>query len=176
MKINKIEIENFKLFKDAKFTFNPEFNLLVGINGSGKTSLLQAVSVALGGWANAYIKSQDNLRPILDEEIREIQIDNRFDKSKTTSITAYGNEVVINRYNNMVKSTAKWKRFRREGSSETFQDGDIKYNNSSWYNLNLDTLGDDILNFLENGNKFNLPIIAVYECDSLCISNKKFKI
>ncbi len=171
MKINKIEIENFKLFKDATFNFNSEFNLLVGINGSGKTSLLRAVSVALGGWANAYIKSQENLRPILDEEIREIQIDNRFDKSKKTSIKAYGNEVVINRYNNTVNSTAIWRRFREEGNAETLQDGDIKYGSSSFYNL--DTLGNDILTFVENGNKFNLPIIAIYECDRLWIPKKK---
>ena len=62
MRINQIEIENFKLFKKSKFKFNKNFNLIIGINGSGKTSLLRAIAVSLGGWANAYIKDDRNLR------------------------------------------------------------------------------------------------------------------
>ena len=60
MKIHKIEIENFKLFKNAEFKFDKEFNLIIGINGSGKTSLLRAIAVSLGGWANSYIKNDKN--------------------------------------------------------------------------------------------------------------------
>ncbi len=53
MRIDKIEIENFKLFAKQSFEFKPEFNLLVGINGSGKTSLLKAIIIVLNGWAHA---------------------------------------------------------------------------------------------------------------------------
>ena len=176
MQISKIKIKNFKLFEDSEFRFNSEFNLLIGINGSGKTSILRAISVALGGWANAYIKRESNLRPILDEEIREIQIDNRFDKSKSTSITAYGTELIVNRYNTVVRATAEWRRFREEGIDDTLQDGNIQYNHSDWYNLNLGTLGRDILYYLEKGNTFNLPIIAIYECDRLWISKNELNI
>ena len=45
--------------------------MLVGVNGSGKTSLLRAIAVAMGGWAHAYIKDQKNRRPIDGEEIRD---------------------------------------------------------------------------------------------------------
>jgi len=176
MQINKIKILNFKLFKEEEFTFNSEFNLIVGINGSGKTSVLRAISVALGGWANAYIKKESNLRPILDEEIREIQIDNRFDKSKETYIEAFGNEYIINRYNNFTRATAQWKRYREEGSNETYQYGSIKYNSSDYYPLNLDTLGSDILSYLEKGYPFNLPIIAFYECDRLWLPKNELNI
>lgn len=176
MQINKIKIKNFKLFEDEEFTFNPEFNLLIGINGSGKTSLLRAISVALGGWANAYIKRESNLRPILDEEIREIQIDNRFDKSKETHIEAFGTEYIINRYSNWSKATAQWKRYRIEGSNETHQDGSIQYDYSAFYPLNLDTLGSDILRHIEKGHTFNLPIIAFYECDRLWLAKNELNI
>jgi len=176
MQINQIKIKNFKLFKEEEFTFNPNFNLLVGVNGSGKTSLLRAISVALGGWANAYIKSEKNLRPIEDKEIREIQIDNRFDKSKETSIEAFGNAYIIDKFGNFTYATAQWKRYRTEGSSETYQDGLIKYNDSRPYILNLDTLGSDILKSIEKGHTFNLPIIAFYECDRLWLAKNELNI
>ncbi|MBF0610283.1 MAG: AAA family ATPase [Magnetococcales bacterium] len=50
MRIDQLKVSNFKGFKEASFTFHPQFNLLIGENGSGKTALLEALSVALGGW------------------------------------------------------------------------------------------------------------------------------
>lgn len=176
MQINQIEIKNFKLFKEESFIFNPQFNLLVGINGSGKTSLLRAIAVALGGWANAYINSESNLRPILDEEIREIQVDNRFDKSKKSSITAFGNATIIDRYDKLINARAKWTRYRNEYSSLTYQSAFIKYENSMPYPLSISTLGSDILNYIENGYKFDLPIIAFYECDRLWLAKNELNI
>lgn len=50
MRIDHLEIRNFRRFIDAKFDFHPRFNLLVGENGAGKSSLLDALAVAAGGW------------------------------------------------------------------------------------------------------------------------------
>lgn len=50
MRIEKLEITNFKAFENRSFSFHPEFNLIVGINGTGKPSLLDALSVAAGSW------------------------------------------------------------------------------------------------------------------------------
>ncbi|HUH43039.1 MAG TPA: AAA family ATPase [Sulfurimonas sp.] len=177
MKIHKIEIDNFKLFTKAEFEFDEEFNLLIGINGSGKTSLLRAISVALGGWANAYIKSDNNLRPIKDEEIREIQINGRFDKSKESSIKVNGTAKIIDRYHNNRDVKAKWTRKRDEAHPITSTFGDIKYGSyEKWYNLNFDRLGSDILNYIEKGNTFDLPLIAFYECDRLWLAKNELNI
>ena len=177
MTINKIEIENFKLFNKQTFEFNNNFNLIVGINGSGKTSLLRAISVALGGWANAYIKSNQNLRPIEDNEIREIQIDNSFDKAKATSIIAYGNAKIIDRHGKKKNCTADWTRERVEGNNKTTLSGNIKYDNwNQVYPLNFSNLGRDILKFIEEDNTFDLPIIAFYECDRLWLAKNKINL
>ncbi len=45
MKIKRIEIKNFRSIKDQSFTFDRNFQILVGINESGKTNLLKAVSL-----------------------------------------------------------------------------------------------------------------------------------
>ena len=52
MRIDRIEVTNFKKFSEQAFTFDPHFTLLIGENGSGKTSVLDALAVALGIWLN----------------------------------------------------------------------------------------------------------------------------
>lgn len=47
MRIDHLEIQNFCGFEQAEFNFSSRFNLLVGVNGAGKTSLLKAVTAVL---------------------------------------------------------------------------------------------------------------------------------
>src|SRR3989442_10109669 len=70
MRIDRVSIENFKKFErtEPAFRLNPRFTLLVGDNGSGKTSVLDALAVALGLWHKAAPGS--GWRNILTEEIR----------------------------------------------------------------------------------------------------------
>ncbi len=50
MRIKHLTIENFKGLTHCEIDFEPGFNLLIGDNGKGKTSILEALSVALGGF------------------------------------------------------------------------------------------------------------------------------
>ncbi|MCL2623168.1 MAG: AAA family ATPase [Planctomycetaceae bacterium] len=43
MRIDEIRLKNFRKFEDAAISFHPEFNLLVGENGSGKTAILEVI-------------------------------------------------------------------------------------------------------------------------------------
>lgn len=52
MYIKKIKIENFKAISKMELRLNPGVNLLLGDNGVGKTSILDAIVVALGGYLN----------------------------------------------------------------------------------------------------------------------------
>ncbi len=178
MKIHKINIVNFKIFDETEFEFNKNFNLIIGINGSGKTSLLRALAISLAGWANAYIKDDKNLRPIEDNEIREIQKDGRFDKTKETSIESTAQAVIIDDYDNKKNIDIEWKRKRTEENKETEIYCSVKYQGSSkWYNYaNFSNLGRSTLNFIDKGNSFNLPIIAFYECDRLWLVEDKLNI
>jgi predicted ATP-binding protein involved in virulence len=172
MKINKLKITNFKLFIESEFKFHPNFNLIVGVNGRGKTSLLRAVSVALGGWAHAYIKDKKNLRPILKDEIRQIETNGRFDNMKTVRIEAFGSASIVDRFNSLKEGEAKWSRILNEDSDQTSISGDIRYGNCPrWYNLKFNLLGSDILSYIEKGNNFDLPLIAFYECNRLWSSD-----
>ncbi|MBF0332259.1 MAG: AAA family ATPase [Alphaproteobacteria bacterium] len=50
MQIERLTMTNFKGFIECSLNFDAEFNLLVGENGAGKTSVLDALSVAAGSW------------------------------------------------------------------------------------------------------------------------------
>ena len=68
MWIQEAEIRNFKGITNWKLSFRPGFNLIKGENGKGKTSILEALAVGLGG----YLLGIDgvNTRHISKEEIR----------------------------------------------------------------------------------------------------------
>jgi len=181
--ISNIELTNFKLFSEKSFEFNSEFNLIAGVNGSGKSSLLKALAISLAGWAHAYIKTNQNLRPISDDEIRTVESNGRFDLTKQTSITAYGIFPIVNQFNGLTKGKVCWSRIRKEGNPNTFYTGSIRYQNRMYgdysakkYNLSLSTLGRDVLNYIENEGDINLPVIAFYECDRLWINKEKINI
>lgn len=50
MRINEIQIQNFKGLKELTETFDSNFTVFVGENGSGKTSVLEAVACLLNRW------------------------------------------------------------------------------------------------------------------------------
>ena len=47
MKITRLELTNFRVFERATFDFQPGMNLIVGINGVGKSSVLDALRILL---------------------------------------------------------------------------------------------------------------------------------
>lgn len=47
MKINKLELTGLRAFSQAEFSFQPGMNLIVGVNGVGKTTVLEALRVCL---------------------------------------------------------------------------------------------------------------------------------
>lgn len=182
MKISTTNIVNFKIFEDVEFKFNKHFNLIIGINGSGKTSLLRALVVSLAGWANAYIKDDRNLRPIEENEVREIQKNGRFDKSKETIIKSYGNTNIINNFNSNRDINVEWTR-KKEEDKNTQSSFSIKFQNpadnsysSPYHYSNLDAFVSNILKYIDKGNNFDLPIIAFYECDRLWLVEDKLDI
>lgn len=50
MILKKLHISNFKMFEDMELEFTPGFNLILGDNGVGKTTILEAATVAVSGF------------------------------------------------------------------------------------------------------------------------------
>lgn len=52
--IKRIKLHNYRCFSDLSLEFNKGMNLLIGMNASGKTTVLEAVNVILGAYLAAY--------------------------------------------------------------------------------------------------------------------------
>src|SRR5713101_7568155 len=50
MRIDRLTVQNFKKFAEQTFALHPQFTLLIGENGSGKTTVLDALAVSLAVW------------------------------------------------------------------------------------------------------------------------------
>ena len=73
MAIEKVIIQNFKKFKDPfEISFNENINLLVGDNESGKSTILEAIHVALTGrYAGRSIRNQLSAYLFNSETVQE---------------------------------------------------------------------------------------------------------
>tara|TARA_B100000941_G_scaffold236429_1_gene179380 strand:+ start:906 stop:1976 length:1071 start_codon:yes stop_codon:yes gene_type:complete len=49
MPLQKLHLENFRLFQDKTFKFSDGINLILGENGSGKTTILESLNILLTG-------------------------------------------------------------------------------------------------------------------------------
>ncbi|MGM9569397.1 MAG: AAA family ATPase, partial [Phascolarctobacterium sp.] len=47
MYIKELNLENFKGFDNLDIFFHPQLTVLVGVNGSGKTSILEGIAIAI---------------------------------------------------------------------------------------------------------------------------------
>lgn len=50
MHVKTIAIHDFKGIEHCQLTFKPGFNLIIGENGKGKTSLLEALAIGISGF------------------------------------------------------------------------------------------------------------------------------
>lgn len=88
MKIHKIELENFRNFEKVDFHFPTNFTVIIGENGKGKSSILQALRVAA---ATFFIGIDEAERyHIQKEDVRRIDLNSRFVPQKNCSFTAIG--------------------------------------------------------------------------------------
>jgi predicted ATP-binding protein involved in virulence len=92
MRIHRLTIQNFKRFTEQDLDFHKQFTLLAGENGAGKTSVLDALAVAIGLWHK--VAPGSGWRNILAEEVRldPVRAGDRvmFTRVLPTSITACG--------------------------------------------------------------------------------------
>jgi predicted ATP-binding protein involved in virulence len=77
MRIDHLHVHNFRCFADQEFAFpraltatgtNGSFHVIIGSNGSGKTSILEALAVAASGWFQGV--RGDDVRHLRKEDVR----------------------------------------------------------------------------------------------------------
>lgn len=70
MYLKNIKIMNFKAIVEQEINFEEKFNIIIGNNGVGKTSIIEAISVALGGFLGGI--ENVNTKNFTKDEIRYV--------------------------------------------------------------------------------------------------------
>lgn len=96
MRLNSIVLKNYRCFPDLTVTFQPGFNVIAGVNGSGKTSILKGIREALIGYAS-YMPIQGSiLLPFTEPSSVRVQSNvtagrYRFEEKFPIDVAAEGN-------------------------------------------------------------------------------------
>lgn len=110
----EVKIQNYKAIKDMQLHFSPSVNLLIGDNGVGKTSVLDALAVALGGFLTGV--SGVSVSGIQQSDIR-IEVDR---VAGASAAIKYMTPTVIECEMESDGKTFTWAR-TREGESSEFR-------------------------------------------------------
>lgn len=80
MKINRLQLSNFKCFDNLEIDFHPSFNVILGNNGTGKTSILEGMRIAIGSLYLGVDKYEDRiLSPgIVDDDVRLYNMEQQY--------------------------------------------------------------------------------------------------
>lgn len=62
MRIEKLELKNFRNFESYEVEFSPTRTLIVGPNGSGKSNILEAIYLLASGDSNRAVKEEEMIR------------------------------------------------------------------------------------------------------------------
>lgn len=94
MRLRRVRLQNFRGFTDLTLDLNDTggFTLLVGVNGAGKTSILDGVAVALGAWLLGFRGAK--ARHITRDEMRLVKVEHggvpSLEEAGTTVVAADG--------------------------------------------------------------------------------------
>ncbi|KAJ7816944.1 P-loop containing nucleoside triphosphate hydrolase protein [Mycena olivaceomarginata] len=104
--IEAIEMHHFMCHKYLTFSFGPQINFIIGHNGSGKSAVLSAITVALGGKANSTGRG-NGLKSFIREgqPASEVTISLKNQGEEAYKPKEYGKSIVITR------------KFTKEGNS-----------------------------------------------------------
>lgn len=70
MKVTNLHIEDMRAIERASFAFEKDFNLLVGVNGVGKSTILDALAISLSKIIRDKTKAKYRTKPLDVDDIR----------------------------------------------------------------------------------------------------------
>ncbi|MDD2815349.1 MAG: AAA family ATPase [Thiotrichaceae bacterium] len=87
MHLKRLKLDNFRRFRDFKIDFHEQLTVIVARNGLGKTSVLDAITVALGTFIGAFDLGKAN--HLERSDATYLRIPNSSDREQQYPITVY---------------------------------------------------------------------------------------
>ncbi|QZE15888.1 AAA family ATPase [Halosquirtibacter laminarini] len=141
MIIQELILENFRGYKEIKIPLHDRFNLIIGDNGSGKTAILEALTVAMGSLFLG-IRDTDS-RHILSKDIHINTFEDSEEFGWPVSVSAKG---IVN------NKEISWKRELTSFKSKTLARGAMP----------IKKIGSEYDQSIRNNEKIILPVLAYY--------------
>ncbi len=149
MLITDINFKNFKPFKDVSFELNSHFNIIIGKNMSGKTSVLDGLSVAMGAFF--FGMSGGTVKDIEKKDIRLTTYKYSLEEQIPVYIGAKGTVDAKNVEWNITKTTK-------------YRPNEIGY--KTIYELDkIRKIAKQLHLKIQQGENIKLPILAYYPTD-----------
>jgi len=113
-RIDSIDIVNYKKYDSLNLKLNQNFMLIIGANGSGKTTILDALATLLGVYLQAF-KNIDSseIHPIKKQDIKINILD-----QQNNIVTKYNEPTIISGICNMYDSEIPLKRVKKNIKSK----------------------------------------------------------
>ena len=163
MRLNKIEIKNFKCFENESIILHPKLNILMGNNGTGKTSLLEAFRILIGSLYLAFDKYKEKIEMpgIVKDDIRLKTVSNSLEPQIPTNVSANAvvDEVFLptpeQPYQLFDNNEITWLR-----SMETFGGKTTTRDAKEMF-----AVSKKIQEAVRNGDEVNIPLVAYFSTD-----------
>lgn len=140
MKIDKLKLKNFSCFKNLDIEFSPNFNIIIGDNASGKTSLLRGGCVAISSF---FLGIDDTpSRPIQKNDIRLVNYENNIEYCFPVEVTCCGT---------IENEKFEWSRQMTGKKART-----------RLHNSKIKTIAQQYQQQVAEGHSVDLPVIAYF--------------
>lgn len=149
MIIENFKLKNFRCFNDIDIELHPQVNVIVGINGTGKTALLEALRIFVGAIFCELDKVENKIvtPSILDDDVRLHNLERQY-PVKIDGKISFDYEIIA-------EQSVTWDRvLERFGGKTKFGNG-----------KSAKILSKQIQQCIRNGSDSSLPIIAFYSTD-----------
>lgn len=147
MRIETVKIKNFRGYDELEVQLDPSFNLFIGDNGSGKTAILEALTVAIGSFFLGIRGA--NARGFHKKDIRIATFEHSEEYQFPVEIEARG---VIN------DKPISWVRTLNTGD-----DGETKNNRTTTrFAKDIKELSAAVDSAVRRGEAVNLPLLVYY--------------
>lgn len=158
MKLKNIILKNFRCYEELSVSLDDKYTILVGSNGSGKTAILEAISIALGGYISYFDKNNYGINKD-DSLYKMYQLG-----SKIERVHQFPVEIKV--VGEISKDEIEWERALKseKGRTSNLKLADIK------------KYTDEILRRIREGDKdLILPMVAYYGTSRLWMQKRDKK-
>lgn len=128
MRIERLKLKNFRCFEKLEMRLHPKCNVLVGMNGAGKSTILDALAVALGGYLSGFDGIKSNSILPEDAHYKMFCVGSRIEPQEQFPVEIYA-EGIVERKNvteSDSKTTISWQR-ELNGKGRRTTHGNVKF-------------------------------------------------